>query len=223
MQYCNHCNVKIKDNRDKCVLCGNTLPINEGDCGNEQNTFPTIPPFYASNIALKIMIFISIAAVVVSFAINMIFPSSINWPLLFLFGLLSVWIGLYVILKKRYHIPKKIIMQTIIISILSVFWDWRTGWRGWSTTYVIPIIIVSAMILMYITAKILKLSSRDYITYSLIDGFFGLVPLLFILFDWVNVKYPSIVSIAVSIISIAAIFIFQGEEIRNELDKRMHI
>ncbi len=222
MQYCNHCKVYIKDNKDQCVLCGNTLPI-EDNQDVERATFPYIPPFYESNITMKILTFISISAIVISFAINIIFPASINWPLLVVLGLVSIWIGLYVIIKKRYHIPKKIIMQSVIISLLSVFWDWKTGWRGWSTTYVIPIIIVSAMALMYITGKILKVSTRDYITYSLIDGFFGIVPLTFILFELVNPIYPSIISITVSIISIAAIFIFQGEEIKQELDKRMHI
>ncbi len=222
MQYCNHCKVHIRDNKDKCVLCGNPLSIVDNK-DIENSTFPYIGPFYESHIAIKIVSFISISAIVISFAINMIFPASVNWPLLVVLGLVSAWIGLYVIIKKRYHIPKKIVMQVIIISLLSLFWDWKTGWRAWSTTYVIPIIIVSAMILMYVTAKILKLSTRDYITYFLIDGVFGIVPVLFIFFDLVNVIYPSIISIAVSIISIAAIFIFQGGAIKLELDKRMHI
>jgi len=38
-----------------------------------------------------------------------------------------------------------------------------------------------------------------------------------------KVVYPSIISIGFSIISLSAIFIFQGEEIKAEIDKRMHI
>ena len=222
MQFCNHCQVHIRESDDKCTLCGNILTPKEY-INEPVEIFPTIPPFYESHLAMRIMIFISIASVVVSFAINMIFPSNINWPILFMFGLISVWLGLFFILQKRYHIPKKIIWQVAILSILSVFWDWKTGWRGWSLDYVIPISCLSAMIIMYVTAKIMNLSIRDYIIYSLIDGFFGIIPILFILFDWVNVIYPSIISIAVSIISLAAIFIFQGENIKVELDKRMHI
>ena len=51
------------------------------------------------------------------------------------------------------------------------------------------------------------LSSKDFV----IDAIFGIIPILFIMFDWVNVIYPSIISISLSIISLAGIFIFQGK------------
>jgi hypothetical protein len=221
MQYCNHCKIYIKNKRERCTLCENILP--DSNDYKDSKTFPIISPFYESHLVIKILVFISIAAIVISFAINIIFPATVNWPLLVIFGLLSIWLGLIVILRRGYHMPKKIVWQVFIISLLSIFWDWKIGWKGWSLNYVIPITCVSAMIIMYITAKILRLGSQDYITYALIDGFLGIVPILFIVFNWVNVIYPSIISIATSIISIAAIFIFQGEDIKLELNKRMHI
>ena len=221
MQYCNHCKIYIKNKRERCTLCENILP--DSNDYKDSKTFPIISPFYESHLVIKILVFISIAAIVISFAINIIFPATVNWPLLVIFGLLSIWLGLIVILRRGYHMPKKIVWQVFIISLLSIFWDWKIGWKGWSLNYVIPITCVSAMIIIYITAKILRLGSRDYITYALIDGFLGIVPILFIVFNWVNVIYPSIISIATSIISIAAIFIFQGEDIKLELNKRMHI
>ncbi len=221
MKYCRHCKVYIREERDRCTLCENILE--EEFKEKSENAFPEIPPFYESQLALKIMVFISIVAVVVSFGISMIFPSRINWPILFLFAVISIWVGLIIIVQKRYHIPKKIIWQVVIISILAVFWDYETGWRGWSLDYVIPIACVSAMIIMYVTAKIINLSTRDYITYALLDGIFGIIPVVFLIFDMVNVIYPSIISIGFSIISLSAIFIFQGKEIKSEINKRMHI
>lgn len=221
MRYCQHCKVYIRGNYDRCTLCENIL---EEDLKEKsEDVFPDIPPFYKSYLALKIMIFISIVAVVVSFGFNIIFPANINWPTLFMFGIISIWVGLIIIVQKRYHIPKKIVWQVVIISILAVFWDYKTGWRGWSLDYIIPIVCVLAMIIMYITAKIMNLSIRDYITYALLDGVFGIVPAIFIVFDLVNVIYPSIISIGFSIISLSAIFIFEGEEIKVEINKRMHI
>lgn len=221
MKHCNHCKIYIREDRYKCTLCENILP--EESQGKGEEVFPDIPPYYESRLAFKIMIFISIVAIVVSFGINMIFPSNINWPILFMFAVISIWLGLINIVQKRYHIPKKIIWQVVIISILAIFWDYETGWRGWSLDYVFPIACVSAMIIMYVTAKIMNLSTRDYITYALLDGIFGIIPILFIIFDLVNVVYPSIISIGFSIISLSAIFIFQGKEIKIEIDKRMHI
>lgn len=220
MQYCNHCKVHIRENKTKCPLCRNIL--SEEDA-SEEDVYPYIPPFIEKHTAIKFMIFISIASIVISFAINIIFPTRVNWPLFVVFGLLSLWLGLIVIVKKRYHIPKKIVWQVIIISGLSVFWDWEIGWIGWSLNYVIPTTIVSAMILMYITAKLLRLSVADYITYTFIASVLGIIPILFIVFNWVTIVYPSIISIAFSIIYLAAIFIFQGEYIKTELNKRMHI
>lgn len=224
MKYCRHCKVYIRGKNDKCPLCENLLekrPIEEKEEG--EDIFPQVESFYKSNLAIKIMIFISIVALVVSFGINLIFPSRINWPVLFLLALVSIWIGLIIIVQKRYHIPKKILWQVIIISFLAIFWDYYTGWRGWALNYVIPISIVSAMIIMYITAKIMNLSIRDYITYALLDGIFGIIPIIFIIFNLVDVIYPSIISIGFSIISLSAIFIFQGKEIKAEFAKRMHI
>lgn len=220
MKYCSHCKVYIREDHERCVLCENVL---ENKIEKSEEVFPDIPPFYESHLAIKILVFVSIVAVVLSFGINMIFPSNVNWPVLLVLGILSIWIGLIIVVQKRYHIPKKIIWQVLIVSLLSVFWDYKIGWRGWSIDYVIPIASVSAMIIMYITAKIMKLSIRDYITYALIDGVFGIIPIIFIAFDIVNVIYPSIISIGFSIISLSAVFIFQGKEIKAEINKRMHI
>jgi hypothetical protein len=202
-------------------LCGNALPTDSSE--EHEEIFPRIPPAYERHLAIRIMLFISIVTVVVSFAIYKIFSININWPVFIVFGLLSMWLSLIMVIRKRHNIPKNIMWQVTIVSGLSILWDWRTGWRGWSLDYVTPIACITAMFVMYVTAKIMKLSVRDYITYSLLEGLFGIIPLLFILFGWINVVYPSILCVGISIIFLSAIFIFQGENIKTELSKRMHI
>ncbi len=169
------------------------------------------------------MIFISISVVVISFSAYLVFPTDINWPLLVVFGLASTWISLLVIIRKRHNIPKTILWQVVIVTLLSLFWDWETGWIGWSVDYVIPITYVAAMLVMYVSARIMRLSVRDYITYALLDGSFGIIPIAFIIFNWASTIIPSIICTASSLIFLSAIFIFHGESIKVELDKRMHI
>lgn len=222
MKYCNTCSIYIREDKNKCTLCKNSL-VHSSKEGFSEDIFPEIPPSYKSHLAIKIMIFISILVMVVSISLNMIFPIRINSPVLIILGIISIWISFLSVLRNRHNVPKNILWQAAVVFVLSIFWDWKIGWSGWSLNYVIPISCVSAMVIMYVTAKIMNLSVRDYIVYTLIDGLFGIIPTLFILFDWVDVYYPSIICVGISILSIAAIFIFQGENIKAELDKRMHI
>lgn len=220
MQYCNDCQVHIRGNKTNCPLCKNALPSTD-DVQND--IYPEIPLVYKSHLAIRIMILISIITIVVSFSIYKIFPSNVDWPMFVVLGLLSMWLSLIVIIRKGHNIAKSIVWHVTILSALSIIWDWRIGWRGWSLDYVIPIVCVSAMFIMYVMAKITQLSVRDYIVYFLLDGLLGIIPILFIVFNWINVVYPSIICVAVSIIFLSAILLFQGENIKAELDKRMHI
>ena len=100
MKYCSHCKVYIRDKRDKCSLCGNFL--SETINGVEEDIFPLIPPLYESNLAIKIMAFISITIIVLSYSIDMIFPSKIRWPILVVLGLISMWLGLFFLIQGEY-------------------------------------------------------------------------------------------------------------------------
>src|SRR5690554_3245514 len=137
MQYCNNCKVHVRGNKKICPLCQNRLPNYKEDL-QDQDIFPQIPPSYEGHLALRLMIFISVVIIVVSFAIYLIFPTRINWPILIIFAIISMWVSLIVVIKKRHNIPKTIIWLVGIVSLLSLFWDWRTGWHGWALDYAIP-------------------------------------------------------------------------------------
>ncbi len=220
MQYCSYCKIHIRGNGDKCPLCLNILP---DGTSNIVEIYPDIPPSYEQHMATRIAAFISIAAIVASFAMSKLFPALTDWFSFVLLGLVSMWLSLILVVRKRHNIAKEIMWQVTIISLLSIVWDWTTGWRNWSLEYLIPIISVSAMLVMYITAKAMKLSISDYVAYLLLIGLFGIIPILFILFDWVDVKYPSIICVAASAIFLSAVMIFHGESIIIELKKRMHV
>ncbi len=220
MRYCEYCKVHIRDGRKYCPLCQNTL---SGTGSKEEEIFPRVPLTYQYNLMIRAMVFLSICIVVASFAINAMFPVNVNRPMFIIAGILCIWVSLAMVIRKRHNIPKSIIWQVAVISVLAVIWDWRTGWRGWSLDYVIPIVCVVAMIVMYVTAKIMRLGVQDFIIYIVLDSIFGIIPVLFILFNLLQVRYPSIISISVSILSLAAVILFEGENIKEELNKRMHL
>lgn len=220
MQYCEHCKVDIRDKRQRCPLCQNPLPRPSDD---SESIFPHIPIKYDSHMALKILIFLSITIIVSSFSIYILFPVSVNWPKYVILTILCIWIILYVVIKKRKNITKTMVWQVGVISLIAVFWDWITGWNGWSINYGIPIICLAAMAVLFITAKIMNQKPKDYLFYLLLDILYGFVPIIFVLFGWVTVLYPSMICITFSIISFCALLLFQGGNIKDELIKRMHI
>jgi len=221
MQYCENCKVSLQGKHKICPLCGSIIRENEEA---SQDVFPTIPTIYQEfNIYIRTLILISISAMIISFAANALLTRESRWSLLVAGGILCMWLSLFFILRKKNNIPKTILWQVALSAILSVAWDASMGWRGWSIDYVLPTVCVGAMIIMAISAKLLKIGARDLIIYFFVDAIFGFIPIIFLLFGGLNVFFPSVICVAASAISIAALILYEGENMKEELNKRMHI
>ncbi len=221
MQSCDKCKVTIRGNHTICPLCGGILKEN---LKQEEEVFPHIPTIYQEfNILIRSMILVSIAAIVVSFAINFIFTKESRWSILVAAAIICMWTSLFIIIRKKNNIPKAIVWQVALIGILSILWDLSIGWMGWSIDYVVPCCCVGAMIVMAIAAKIIKIGAKDLIIYMFVDIIFGFIPLIFILLGILNVFIPSVICVACSAISLSALILFEGDNMKAELNKRMHI
>ncbi|WP_308753656.1 DUF6320 domain-containing protein [uncultured Anaerotruncus sp.] len=219
MRYCEKCRVSVRDSREDCPLCQGPLSGEPEPC-----VFPELPderPPY--HLLIRGMVFLSIAAVVVCFAVNTLVPSSSWWALFVAAGIACMWVCLWSVIRQRNNIPKNILWLVFWLSLLAVLWDVFTGWHRWSLNYVVPSLCVFAMAGMAVIARVLHLRVEDFFIYLIIDGLFGVVPILFLLFRWVTVVYPSVVCVACSLLSLAAILSFEGERMRAEWKKRMHL
>jgi len=218
---CDKCKIHVAGSRSVCPLCQAVLS-DEGE--PSPNPFPTIPTIYRQhNLFFRWLIFASVVAAVVSVAVNLLLPQSGLWSLFVLAGIGCLWISLAIAIRKRHNIPKNMLYQVVIISGLSALWDWLTGWHGWSIDYVVPIICVCAMAALGILSRVLKWQLSDLLVYFCLDGVFGILPIVFYLTGCLHVPYPSIVCVAVSVISLAAILLFAGENMWHELKRRLHL
>lgn len=220
MKHCDKCKVNVVGTQKLCPLCQGKLSGND----SRPDEFPQIESIYKKfNFFFKIMILISIIVASVSIALNVLLPKSGAWSVFVLGAMLSVWVSLITAINKRNNIPKNIIYQTTIISVAAVIWDFVTHWKGWSISYVIPFVCIAAMISMSVISKLMKLHIEDFILYIIIDGLYGIVPVIFIMFGNLRVLYPSVICIATSVISLSAILIFEGESMRSEIKRRLHM
>lgn len=221
MLSCDNCKVSLKGNFEVCPLCGGIV---HNDSEQTEEVFPNLPTIFQEfNFFIRLMLLLSIVAIVASFAVNLIFTRESRWSFIVAGGVGCMWLSMFFIIRKKSNIPKTILWQVVLIGVLSVLWDRSMGWIGWSIDFVIPSICVGAMIVMAIAAKIVKISVRDLTVYFLIDALFGFVPIIFIIFGGLNVLFPSVICVAASVISISALMLFQGDNMKAELKKKMHI
>ena len=221
MKFCSKCKVSVAGQRKYCPLCQRELQSLDTD---DNEIFPEIPTiFHQYNLFFRIVILLSVIISVVSILVNIIFPTKVWWSFFVIGSIVCFWISMAIAISKRKNIPKNILYQVVVISGLTVIWDYCIGWHGWSIDYVVPVTCTLAMISMAIISKVSNLRVEDYMIYLVIDGLFCIVPVIFIFTGLLTVLYPSLICAAASVISLTALFLFEGDPMWSELKRRLHV
>jgi len=220
MKKCYKCNVSINSNVEKCPLCNGNL---EGEEVLE-NVFPTIPSIYTKNtVFLKLMLFASILGCIVCSIVNYIVNKEIGWAWFVIAGITSFWITFIIGIKKRNHFMKLLFSEVMMVLVSSVLWDYFTGWHLWSVTYVLPFVSIAYITTLFFLRLFMKNIFKDYVIYIYINSLVGLIPLYFILRGTLNNEWPSIFCVLFSVCSILALAVFNHHQMKNELERRLHI
>lgn len=222
MKYCNKCKIDISGTLHYCPLCQNELL--QKNTEKEEALFPNSYNLYTSNhLLLRILGFISITIAIISVIINLMFPSTLWWSLIVVITTGCVWLSLAAAISKHRNLLRYLLYQSLIICLFAAFLDYLTGSKGWSVDLVLPTTFSLAMIVMYLLSKILHLQTGDYMIYLLLDALFGILPAFILLTRPLHSRIPSIICVAISLISVASLIIFEGRNIFQELDRRLHI
>ncbi|GHU59777.1 hypothetical protein FACS189444_5690 [Spirochaetia bacterium] len=235
------------DSVHRCPLCQGDLA---GTAEPDSDVFPLIPtqpvPFKR---LITFIAFGTIAVAVISVAMNIAIPfggrtvpigeltvpfgpaagnalersGGIWWSFFVIAGLGSLWLSFLVINNQWWNIPKIIFMQLIVISVLVLLWDFFTGFHKWSLNFVIPILFSCSMIALAVFAKVRKLKVEDYIIFLGIISVISIFSLLLIIFHVVTIVYPAVICFALSVISLAFLWLFEGKSLLAELQRRLHL
>ena len=221
MRYCHHCNATIKGEWDQCPLCQSTL-----DAAVDPllpDPYPKIPLRFNKEIVWKYLTLISIILILTFLLIELIWIGRMENLQLALFGIMSMWLSVLILIRKRRNIAVCSSDLIVSLSLLCIYLDYLSGWSGWSTTYAVPIICSFAIISLYIAVRLVNLGVRDYVLSLLTAALLGLLPALFLTLDWVTTSLPSSLSVMMSAVTLVIILLYHGGEIWRELEKRMHV
>lgn len=163
-----------------------------------------------------------IAAAVGGIMVNVIATPYLCWSAFAAAGIFTMWLALAVGFFKRHNLLKNGLWQLVLISGGCLLWDEFTGWNGWSVDYVIPCVSLIITVSMMAVSKAQRLQIQEYMTYFVIAGLFGMLPLILLVTGIVSVSYPSVICAGLHFLFLTSLAIFRGKEMYHELCKKLH-
>ena len=172
----------------------------------------------------KIYSFLCIAAVAVMLVTDLNFHPRIRWTLFTAGGVVTMWIASSIGFFKRYNLLKNAMWQLIIGTIICFIWDALTGWHSWSVDLVLPIMSVSTLAAMFVTAKVQKSPVREYLIYEIMAAGYGLIlPVILLLCGVVKNPTVSMFGALTCFLFLVAVILFKGREFKEEMQKNLHV
>lgn len=220
MRKCDVCQVNIKGEWSICPLCRNSIHTQDKP---SPSSYPDIPLRFNKQHIAKWLILFSLVIIFITLGLGLLWRGRIQWLQAALFGVITMWLVVLIIIRKRRNLAKSLLYLLVILSLLCVYLDFLIGWTGWSTTYAVPIICTATFIGMFISSRLMRMQTEDYILYLTSTALLGLIPMLFLLFDWVLTPIPAWISLAVNTVMLILIILYKGSEIWLELKKRTFI
>lgn len=221
MQYCERCKVTIVNPSGRCPLCGGQL---EGEPEPDSRMFPDCTREYSViDRGFRVFTFICIALVLISLAVNFVFPTEIFWAGFVTAAIACMWVLSAVALQKRRNLLKNTLYQMILLCGVFVLWDFLTGYKGWSLDYAVPIVILAAFPILTVMVRLLKSPVSYYMIYYILACGIGILPMIFLAAGLVKMRIPSVLCGTVSVLILAGFIIFQSRNFWEEIRKKMHL
>ena len=178
----------------------------------------------ASNgeIITKIMLAISIIVAIVLTVINKLTTPNIPWAALANSGIIYIWIITIYSIHRNINIAGHVVLQTIAVSLLTIFIDYKLGFRGWSLSLAIPIILIIANLAMLILTIV---SHKKYLRYAIYQFFiliFSILPAILIGEKIVTEPIMGIIATGISILNLIITIILSAKDLKEAIKRKFH-
>ncbi len=219
MQYCPKCKINIRGTKKCCPLCQGRL---EGE--GEAPIFPVLKKRKVSNVSFfKICVFAWILLMITMFWIDYVTGNQFAWPgvvrVAGCFALADLGVGMY------YHsnILKVVTIEIYFGMLVGYYIDKKTGFYGWSLSWMIPAFFLALVLITVIMGSILKLYIVDYVIYLAVDVLASLLQIIPIYREQNPFPYAAAASIAILLGFASYIVLFRFRDLKNASSKYMNI
>ena len=167
--------------------------------------------------------FLCLAVAVICGMINIMTAGTLNWSWLAGAGCACAWLVVMVAYSKRRNILKNEIWQLLLISVIAILWDRFTGWRGWSVDFILPFGVLAVQFSVPVIARVNRLKREEYLFYLVQACIAGLIPMILAWTGVAKFVYPSVICAGISILTLAALFIFCKKDTLREFHKKLRM
>ena len=218
MKKCNSCNINFNTTKKFCPLCQNKLygkdSISIYPENIRRNTYSLI---------LKIVIFISLIASIISSFIELYIFKKINYNIYVYLGLITNYMIIYFILKNSKNIFKMFFKYGVLLIFLTILWYYFTKVK-FIVNYIIPSIGLIELIFSLIVSLIIR--KNYFIKYSnliFINICILLIPIILVLFKITTNNLMSYICFISALITIIGLIIFCYDDIKEEILKIFNV
>lgn len=176
-----------------------------------------------SNKIIKILISVSVGVALTLVLINKLTTPEIPWAALANAGILYSWITVIYSIRKNINIAGHVLLQTIALSILTMYIDYKLGMKGWAINIAIPIMIMIANITMLVLTIVSYKKYMKYAIYQLIIVLFSMLPVVLITENIVQYKTLSVIASGISVLNFMLCLVLCAKDLKEEIIRKFHM
>lgn len=176
-----------------------------------------------TNLLIKSLLIASIVIAIILIIINKLTTPNIHWAALANSGIIYIWLTVLYSISKNTNIAAHVMIQTIAISLLTTFIDYRIGFKGWSLEIAIPIILIVANITMLVLTIVSHKKYIRYAIYQLVICIFSMIPLYLIYENYVYQAVLSYIAIGISILNFLLTIILCAKDVKEAIIRKFHV
>ena len=169
-----------------------------------------------------LMIF-SIIVALVLILINKLTTPDIHWAAIANCGIIYIWATVIYSIKRSNNVAGHVLIQTILMTIITLYFDTTLGWNGWSVYIANPIILITANATMLILTAISYEKYVKYAIYQLVIVLISLTPMLLIMNNIIELKLLNRIAIEISFLNLLISLIFCYKDIKDAIIRKIHM
>lgn len=172
---------------------------------------------------IKILVGVSIGIALMLLLINKLTTPRIPWAALANAGILYSWITVIYSIRKNVNIAGHVLLQTIALSILTVYIDYKLGRKGWAINIAIPIMIMIANITMLVLTIVSYKKYMKYAFYQLIIVLFSMLPVILVTEHIVQDKTLSVIASGISVFNFVLCLVLCAKDVKEAIVRKFHM